>query len=129
MSIEYHLKDVEQGTTYHKKFIIKNKSLRYPYPFILANLTGFTARMKVRSIEEPTKNVLSLTTENGGVVISLNESSISLYIPASKTALFSMKKHYHYDLELVKYYSNLPESEVFKLIHGRVLIRLEEVTY
>lgn len=128
MSLEYTIAGLEQGSTYRKKFIIKNRNPETQV-VTLCDLTGFTARMKVRAYETPMKVALDLTTENHGIMITLAEASINLYVPASHTAMLAKKYHYHYDLELVKVYSNLPEPEVFKLIHGPFVLKLEETTW
>jgi hypothetical protein len=53
------------------------------------NLTGFTARMQVRSKIDSTTVIVELTTENGYIVIDNTTKTITLNIPATVTAAFT----------------------------------------
>ena len=63
------------------------------------DMTGFTARMSIKDKVGGTE-LLSLTTENGGITIDAAAHTISLFISASATAALSWTKGV-YDLEMV----------------------------
>jgi hypothetical protein len=62
------------------------------------NLTGFTARMTIRDKVGGTQ-LMSLTTQNGRLVISTSEHSISIVIDATDTAAQTWSRAV-YDLEV-----------------------------
>ncbi len=62
-------------------------------------MAGFTARMSIKDRVGGTE-LLSLTTENGGITIDAAAYTISLFISASATAALSWVKGV-YDLEMV----------------------------
>jgi hypothetical protein len=64
------------------------------------SLTGFTARMQVRSKIDSTTVIVELTTENGYIVIDNTIKTITLNIPASITAAFTFSTAV-YSLEIV----------------------------
>lgn len=64
------------------------------------NLTGFTARMQLRSTVESTTTIHSLTTANGGITLGGTDGSIALLISATDMAAFALPRMV-YDLELV----------------------------
>ena len=64
------------------------------------DLTGFTARMQIRSDIDSTAVIAELTTANSGIVIDNTQKTITLLISATNTALFSFTTAV-YDLELV----------------------------
>lgn len=87
---------IYQGTTHYQEFQWKVGS-----PAVAVDLTGYTARMQIRpKIVDPTV-ICSLTTENGGIVISdpVN-GKFSINISATDTAAFEFKNAV-YDIELV----------------------------
>lgn len=128
MAVKYDLSDIEQGSTYRKIFYVKCKNPE-TQELIKANLSGFTARMKVRQTTSTRKVILDLTTENNGIIIDTVNGIIELYIGASFTSKISNKNTYVYDLELVKEYVNRSEPEVYKLIYGSFALSLAETTW
>lgn len=66
-------------------------------PAELVNLTGFTARMSLKS---QGTQALSLTTENGRIILGGVAGSIVLSVDAVTTATI-LAASYAYDLELV----------------------------
>lgn len=83
------------------------------------NLTGYTARMQVRTDYETTGTpVLSLTTENGKIVLGGSAGTIALGVPASDMASV-VAGSYVYDLELVS------GVVVVRLVQGTFTVRAE----
>lgn len=67
----------------------------------LIDLTGYTARMQVRSSIDADAVLLSLTTENGGIVLGGANGTVELVMIAAQTAAQTWLKGV-YDLELVR---------------------------
>jgi hypothetical protein len=82
------------------------------------NLTGFSARMQVRSSYASSTVALSLTDTNG---ISLGGAAgtVQLLVPATTTAGIEAKQ-YVYDLELES-----PSQEVTRLVEGTLIVTPE----
>lgn len=91
--------------------------LQYNTP---VDLTGFTARMAIKDKVGGTV-LLSLTTENGGIVIDTVLHTITLNISAADTAGFTWKRGL-YDLELVS-----ATGVVTALLYGSVTVS-DEIT-
>lgn len=64
------------------------------------DLTGYTARMQLRAKLDDTVVLHSMTTENGGISIDAVNSTITLNITATNTALFTFTSAV-YSLELI----------------------------
>lgn len=64
------------------------------------NLTGYTARMQLRSSYTSSEVVVELTTENGRLVITPLTGVVKLLLNAVTTAAL-IAKNYVYDLETV----------------------------
>jgi hypothetical protein len=92
--------------------------LEYNQP---VNLSGFTARMQVRSKLEDTAVITELTTTNGGIVLDNTLKTITLYISATDTAALSFTTAV-YSLELVS-----SGGEVTQLVNGNFSL-VKEVT-
>jgi hypothetical protein len=84
------------------------------------NLTNFTARMQIRQKFESPQPIISLTTQNGRIVIG-PDASFQTNIPSSTTATLPPGK-FVYDFEAVS-----PTGIVTKLVRGTVSI-IPEVT-
>ena len=83
------------------------------------NLTGYTARMDVRtSIDAAGAAVLSLTTTNGRIVLGGTAGTINLTAEATATQVVE-SGNYVYDLELVS------GSTVTRLVQGSFVVRGE----
>jgi len=83
------------------------------------NLTGYTARMDVRtSVDAAGAAVLSLTTTNGRIVLGGTAGTINLNAEATATQVVE-SGNYVYDLELVS------GSTVTRLVQGSFVVRGE----
>ena len=83
------------------------------------NLTAYTARMDVRtSIDAAGAAVLSLTTENGRIVLGGTAGTINLSAEATATQVVE-SGNYVYDLELVS------GSTITRLVQGSFVVRGE----
>lgn len=106
---------IYQGSTFSQKFQWKTGTPSTP-----VNLTGYSARMQIREkLSSPTP-VITLTTENGGIVFTDAENGyFSIEISATDTAAFRFKSAV-YDLEFV-----YPSGFVRRLIEGSVTLSPE----
>lgn len=82
------------------------------------NLSGYTARMQVRSIVSSNTVALELTTENGRITLGGALGTITLTVPASAMDDIA-GGNYAYDLELVN------GSDVTRLLMGSFTVRAE----
>ena len=83
------------------------------------NLSGYTARMDVRSsIDAAGAAVLSLTTTNGRIVLGGTAGTINLTAEATATQVVE-SGNYVYDLELVS------GSTITRLVQGSFVVRGE----
>ena len=82
------------------------------------DLTGYTARMQIR--EKVTSDIVikELTTANGGIVIDTTNMTITIYIAAADTTLFTFKSAV-YSLELVN------AAIVIPFIYGNMTLDTE----
>lgn len=94
---------------------ISNGVIEYNAPI---NLTGYTARMHLRSKLADTEIIEELTTENNLVVLNNDTKTINLNIPASTTAGYTFKTAV-YSLEVEK------DSTVTTLVNGVISLELE----
>lgn len=88
-------------------------------PATAVNLTGFTARLQVRTSVDSATTALELTTANGGITLGGAAGTIALAVSASATASLPAG-YYVYDLELVA-----PGGGVTRLVEGRVTVSAE----
>ena len=84
---------IEQGATY-------SQLVTYKEAGVAVNLTGYTARMQVRSTLESASTVVELTTANGRIALGGAAGTIALTISATDTATLTAGRGV-YDLELV----------------------------
>ena len=84
---------VEQGATF-------SQVITYKEAGVAVNLTGYTARMQVRSTLESATTVVELTTANGRIALGGAAGTITLTIAAADTAALTAGRGV-YDLELV----------------------------
>lgn len=82
------------------------------------NLTGYTARMQVRSKAEAATTILSLTS-GSGITLGGSAGTIVISISAATTAGLTAGD-YVYDLELVA-----PTAAVTRLLQGRFRVSAE----
>lgn len=90
-------------------------TLEYNSP---VDLTGYTARMQVRSSVSSDTILLDLTTENGGILLDDTTKTITIIISATNTALITWTKGV-YSLELVI------GTTVSTLVTGNVYVQKE----
>ena len=105
---------IEQGATFRWNAVLKSGS-----PALPVNLTGYTARMQIRSEITSTIVLVSLTTANGGITLGGVLGTVSLYITDSATAAITWTNGV-YDLELVA-----PGGDVTRLLTGSVSVSPE----
>jgi hypothetical protein len=86
---------IEQGATFLLTLIYQDDT------GAPANLTGYTARMKLRKNSHSGQVAIELTTENGRISINGVAGQINLTISATETAALSDHEIGVYDLELV----------------------------
>lgn len=94
MSATYHIK-IEQGATYLSPLMTWKTQSGNPI-----DLTGWKARMQVRSSISASSVLLSLTTENGGIELGDELGTIRLVLSAEQTAAITWSEGV-YDLELI----------------------------
>jgi hypothetical protein len=103
----------DQGATFTRQLTWKDSAGS------AVNLTGYTARMQVRSAIDATgAAVLELTTENNRIVLGGTAGTINLTVAATATEPVPAKT-YVYDLELVS------GSVVTRLVQGTFELRGE----
>jgi hypothetical protein len=83
------------------------------------DLTGYTARMQIRSRLEATDTILELTTENAGIVINNATKTITLVISAVASAALTFSEAV-YSLELVS-----SGGKVTPFCSGKVTLKKE----
>lgn len=82
------------------------------------DLTGYTARMQLRTSVDATEASLELTTENGRISLVPNIGEIHLVVDAETMAAMTAGT-YRYDLEMVQ------GAEVRKILKGKFKIVAE----
>lgn len=106
---------IYQGSTFSKTFQWKTGNPPTP-----VNLTGYTARMQIRQKVTSETPIITLTTENGRIIIrDPLEGRFSLEISAEDTAALSFKSAV-YDLEF-----SSPSGIVVRLFEGSVTLSPE----
>lgn len=110
---------IEQGATFRKTLTWKAGT-----PAVPVDLTGCTARMHIRAVITDAVPLLSLTTENGRIILGGAAGTIALYIPASVTEGITWLAAV-YDLEIVM--PAAPEPDVRRLLYGQIVVT-QEVT-
>lgn len=105
---------IYQGSTFRWNAVLKNG-----VPAVVTDLTGYTARMQIRSeLESPTV-LVTLTTENGGITLGGVLGTIDLYLSAAATALFAWDSGV-YDFEFIA-----PGGDVIRYLYGAVSVSPE----
>jgi hypothetical protein len=105
-----------QGATFNQTLFYETGEPSAP-----VDLTGFTAKMHIRSKPESKALILELSTAVGNGRITLNETtgSINLFISASDTASLSVCDKAVYDLELYN------GAVTTRILQGNVIISPE----
>lgn len=104
---------IEQGAVFERTITIRDSG-------VVRDLTGYDARMQIRSAYSSTTTILSLTTENGRITIDEDANTISLFISAEDTEDLSFSAA-RYDLELIR----PSDDEIERLLAGNVTLSLE----
>lgn len=103
----------DQGATL-SRVITWRDSAKNPY-----NITGYTARMQVRSAVESSTVVLELTTANSRISLGGTNGQVTLTVSATTMTGIAAGK-YVYDLELVS-----GTGVVTRLVQGNFVVRGE----
>lgn len=110
---------IEQGATFSLPITVSDI---ISGSTVLRDLTGYTARMKVKENVDDTTSLIDLTTENGRITIAANQvtdtGELSLLLSAALTASLDFDRAV-YDLELVN------GSVVERLLQGKVTFKKE----
>lgn len=112
MAESYEL-NINQGANLELPFILKDES---GSPL---NLTGYTARMQLRSSYTATTFALELTTANNRIVITPLEGKLTLTLDAATTATLPAQR-YVYDIELVS-----ASGFVSRIVQGECIVSPE----
>lgn len=107
---------VYQGATFRLPLTWKTGD-----PAAAVNLTGYTARMQIRSTVTSPTDLLELTTENGGITLGGVAGTIDILIEATDTAGQAWRTGV-YDLELIS-----GAGDVRRLLEGTATL-VPEVT-
>jgi hypothetical protein len=104
---------LEQGTTLNKSFVWKSSD------GIVIPLTGYTARMQVRTSQSSPDILLSLSTSDGTIVITPNDGKVTLSLTPTATSAITWRRG-KYDLEIVS-----PLGVVTRLLSGTIEVSRE----
>lgn len=107
--------EIEQGSTFNKTLTYKDSN------DVAIDLTGYTARMQIRSKITDATFIDELTTGNGRIVLGGAAGTIQLIFSDAVTAAYTFDTAL-YDLELIDGSSN-----VSKLMKGKIIL-IKEVT-
>ena len=117
MSAAKHNLTIEQGTTFRHGFqqldgpVSKDPKAPLPPP---VNLSGYTARMQLRTSIDAPDVLLELTTENTRITIDALQGLITLAIAAPDTAAMTFTSAV-YDLDIIS-----PSGQVSRIVQGSV---------
>ncbi len=110
---------IEQGSEFSQVLYWKDANE------VAIDLTGYKARMHIRSSSYSATTLLELTTENGRIIITPLTGKIEIKILASVTETFTWNSGV-YDLELYVEGSPSPENDyVYRFIQGNVSVSPE----
>jgi len=84
-----------------------------------SDITGYTARMHIKEKWHSLTAIHELTTENGGIILTVEDASIELIILPAVTALFTFNKAV-YDIEMIS-----PSGTVTRIIEGSITLHKE----
>lgn len=110
---------IEQGATFKHTLLVKQgESVDAP----AADLTGYTARMQIRSAIDAAEPLIELTTENDRITITPATGRLDLVISATDTAALVPAQFDAavYDVEIVS-----GGGEVTRLVQGKVKLSPE----
>lgn len=99
---------LEQGTTFRREFIYKDKV------GAVVNLTGYSARMQIRQYKDSGEVLVNATTANAKLTITPLDGKISLILQPADTDEITFYDGV-YDLEIVA-----SDGTVTRLVEGTV---------
>ena len=105
---------IVQGATFQKPFTWLAGGLP-------VDLTGWKARMQIRSCHESKTIIAELSTENGMIILRPLEGGFDIYMPAAATSSIFFEDAV-FDIEL-----EAPDGFVKRIVEGRASV-LPEVT-
>ena len=110
---------IEQGATFNPVFTYYDNSV---IPAVVIDVTGFTARLQIRSTLETVTTLLDLTTENAGIILGGVAGTIQLVIlPAATTAMVPTDyEEAVYDLEIIS-----GSGIVTRIMKGAIILSTE----
>lgn len=103
----------EQGATLDRTLTLKDSAGS------LANLTGFTARMQVRTAAGSSSVTLELSNDNNRIILGGPLGTVKLKVSAAVTAALT-PSDYVYDLEITA-----PNGDVTRLVEGKFKVKAE----
>lgn len=106
--------ELEQGVDFNDTFTYKVKSTDTPI-----DLTGYTARMKIKANRTDTTHIDELTTENARIVLGGAAGTIQCIWTAAQTAAYDFDIA-HYDLEIIA-----AGGQVTRLMRGQMHLSKE----
>lgn len=104
---------IDQGADWYINFTYENPD---GTPIIL---TGYTAELQVRTSPMAKTAVLTLSTANGGIVITPNQGLIECHATNAQTEVIPYGK-YSYDIEITS-----PLNVVTRLVQGTIQLSPE----
>lgn len=107
---------IEQGTTFNPVLTYQDADAN------LINLTGYTARMKIKNARTDAGHLEELTTENGGITLGGVAGTIALLFTDTQTTAMTWETGV-YDLELIS-----GSGIVTRLLQGVVTVSAEVTT-
>lgn len=112
MAENYRL-TIDQGASFELSFLFADENN------IPLNLTGYTARMQLRTSYTAPTPAIELTTENNRIVFTPLEGKMTLSLPASVTTTIA-PRNYVYDVELIS-----PTGFVTRAVEGDAIVTPE----
>jgi hypothetical protein len=113
----YNLQNVTIATASATQFTVTNGATGTYISGGLAtaplDITGYTAKMQMRSYPDSATAVLTLTTENGGIAITGATGNIALHATAAQTGAINQGP-YDYDVEIYQ------SSSVIRVVQGQI---------
>jgi hypothetical protein len=103
----------DQGATLDRSLTLKDSAGS------LANLTGFSAKMQVRTTASSSGVALELSTVNSRVILGGALGTVRLKVDAATTAALTAGD-YVYDLEITA-----PNGDVTRLVEGKFKVKPE----
>lgn len=108
---------IYQGSTFRWRATIKSGASADVA--VVTDLTGYTARMQIRSDITSDTILFSLTTENGGITIGDAAGTVDYYISDTDTSAIDWDSAV-YDTELIA-----PSGDVRRYFYGAVVVSPE----